>query len=440
MEIIDKQTVTKKIKSEKFSHLQKVLLHELKKRHSHVDEWEKLARPSQRVPEGDWHIWLILAGRGFGKTRTGSETIKLLAQKQGYRRIALIGSSIIEARNIMVDGISGIRSCFPITKAPKLHMTTRQLHFKNGAVATLFGAEQADQLRGHQFDLVWIDEFAKFRDPNTLLEQMALTLRLGQKPRCVITTTPRPLKILQDLMSRKDVVVTRGSTFENKDHLSADFLETVGRQFDGTKLGSQELYGEMLIDIDGALWQRQSIIYAEPKYDEVGHPILRRIVVAIDPATTHHAGSDETGIIVAGVDEAGHGYVLEDLSGRHSPLDWGQRAVEAYHRYKADRVIAETNKGGDLVERIVRSVDANVAYQEVRATRGKATRAEPIAALYEKKRVFHARPLLKLEEQMCSYIPGVSSKSPDRVDALVWGMTELLLNGEARMQAKIWGI
>jgi phage terminase large subunit-like protein len=216
-------------------------------------------------------------------------------------------------------------------------------------------------------------------------------------------------------------------------------MDQVVREFKGTKLGSQELYGEILSETQGALWQRASIVYSEPLYDAQHRPLLSRIVVAIDPATTHHDGSDETGIIVAGVDDKGCGYVLEDLSGKHSPLDWGQRAVAAYHRYKADRIVAEVNKGGDLVERVIRSIDSCASYKEVRATRGKAVRAEPVAALYEKGRIFHSRPLHLLEEQMCSYIPGSTSKSPDRVDALVWAFTDLLLVGEASAQLKIWG-
>ncbi|MBX9977068.1 MAG: terminase family protein [Alphaproteobacteria bacterium] len=398
-----------------------------------------MARENQRMPEIDWHTWLILAGRGFGKTRTGAESVRQLIENHGYRRIALIGSSIVQTRSIMVEGVSGILSTYLPSSQPHTAMSKREIHFKNGAVAMLFGGDQVDQLRGPQFDLAWVDELAKFRTPDKLMEQLALSLRLGIQPRCIITTTPRPLPILNKLITQEGVVVTRGTTFDNVANLAPTFMEQVVREFKGTKLGSQELYGEILNETQGALWQRSNVVYSEPLYDEHQRPLLSRIVVAIDPATTHHDGSDETGIIVAGVDDKGCGYVLEDLSGKHSPLDWGQRAVSAYHRYKADRIVAEVNKGGDLVERVIRSIDACASYKEVRATRGKAVRAEPVAALYEKGRIFHSRPLHLLEEQMCSYIPGSTSKSPDRVDALVWAFTDLLLVGEASAQLKIWG-
>ncbi len=419
-------------------------LKDIKKNRQRLDNnWEMLARENQRLPlmegDDDWHIWLILAGRGFGKTRTGAESLRKLIDAHGYRRIALIGASIVQTRSIMVEGISGLLSTYSTKNQPRLEMSKREIHFKNGAVAVMFGGDQVDQLRGPQFDLAWVDELAKFRYPDKLMDQLMLSLRLGEKPRCIITTTPRPLPILQKLLGQKGVHVTRGTTFDNRENLSPLFIQQVVEEFKGTKLGSQELYGEILSEIQGALWQRSSIHYEQPQYDNRHIPLLDRIVVAIDPATTHHAGSDETGIVVAGIDEKKNAYILDDLSGKHSPLDWGQRAVQAYHQYKADRIVAEVNKGGDLVGRMIKSVDAQVAYREVRATRGKAMRAEPIAALYEKGRVFHSRPLHLLEEQMCSYVPGVTSKSPDRVDALVWALTDLLLEGEGAAKCKIWG-
>lgn len=410
-------------------------------RYHDIEAWLKKARPSQLLPKDPWSMWLILAGRGFGKTRTGAESIRLLVEKHGYKNIALIGASLVQAKAVMAEGVSGILSCYATSKRkPKVFSSKRQLIFPNGAVAQFFGGDQVDQLRGPQFDLVWIDEFAKFRRPEALLEQVAFSLRLGKSPKCIITTTPRPLPILEKLMQRCDVIVTKGSTFENEENLAPQFLEQVAKEFKGTKLGAQELFGEILSEREGALWQRAMIHYKEPEYDERHKPILSRIVVAIDPATTHHDKSDETGVMVVGVDDKGSAYVLEDLSGRHTPLEWGQRAVDAYHRYHADRIVAEVNKGGDLVERVIRSIDSGAAYKEVRATRGKATRAEPVAALYETGRVFHVRPLSKLEEQMCSYVPGLTSKSPDRVDALVWAVTELLLTNEAKAELKIWGV
>lgn len=414
---------------------------EQNKRYHDLDEWLKTARPSQLLPPGDWSIWLILAGRGFGKTRTGAESVRLLIEKHAYRRAALIGASQVQTRAIMVDGVSGLRACYKNKRcAPTLLSSKKQLLFKNGAIAECFGGDQVDQLRGPQFDLAWIDELAKFRRPEALLDQLSFSLRLGSAPKCIITTTPRPLPILEKLMKREDVVVTKGSTFENSDNLAPKFLTQVADQFRHTRLGAQELYGEVLSEQEGALWQRSMLHYKQPAYDENGTPLLRRIVVAIDPATTHHEKSDETGVVVVGLDAQGDAYVLEDLSGRHSPLAWGERAVDAYHRYRADRIVAETNKGGDLVERVIRSLDASASYKEVRATKGKATRAEPVAALYERGRIFHTRPFTQLEEQMCSFVPGLTSKSPDRIDALVWGITELLLTHEAKAEVKIWGV
>ena len=289
-----------------------------------------------------------------------------------------------------------------------------------------------------QFDAVWIDELAKFRYPDEAWSQLMLALRLGTDPRCIVTTTPRPIPLIEKLLVRDDVVVTRGTTFENSGNLAPAFLDQIVKQFEGTRLGAQELYAELLTEQQGALWRRDLIRYQEPPYEECGLPKLARIVVAIDPATTHHEESDETGIVIAGLSGDKCAYVLEDLSGRLSPGDWGQRVVEAYWRLKADRVVAETNKGGDLVERILRSLDPTIPYKAVRATRGKFTRAEPIAALYEQNRVFHARPLSLLETQLCSFVPGISSKSPDRLDAMVWALTDLLLESESNPNLKLW--
>jgi len=283
-----------------------------------------------------------------------------------------------------------------------------------------------------------LNELAKFRYPEETWSQLMVALRLGNDPRCIVTTTPRPIPLIEKLLIRDDVVVTKGTTFENRCNLAPAYLDQIVKQFEGTRLGAQELYAELLTEQQGALWRRDLIRYQEPLYDDNGIPKLTRIVVAIDPATTHHEDSDETGIVIAGLSADKCAYVLEDLSGRLSPGDWGQRVVEAYWRLKADRVVAEVNKGGDLVERILRSLDPTIPYKAVRATRGKFTRAEPIAALYEQNRVFHARPLSILETQLCSYVPGVTSKSPDRLDAMVWALTDLLLESEANPSLKLW--
>ena len=400
--------------------------------------WPHNARPSQLPPPGDWRTWLILAGRGFGKTRTGAETLRSWINSGHCRRIALLSKTIGEARSVMVEGVSGLLEIHPPLERPLFERTRQQLVWPNGTLATLYGADHFERLRGPQFDTVWVDELAKFRYPDEAWNQLMLALRMGTGPRCIVTTTPRPIPLIEKLLKSDDVVVTKGTTFENRNNLAPAFLNQIVKQFEGTRLGAQELYAQLLTQQQGALWQRELIRYQEPPYDERGLPKLMRIIIAIDPATTHHEESDETGIVVAGLGEDKCVYVLEDLSGRLSPGDWGQRVCEAYWRLKADRVVAEVNKGGDLVERILRSLDPTIPYKAVRATRGKYTRAEPIAALYEQNRIFHTRPFGLLETQLCTYVPGISAKSPDRLDALVWALTDLLLESEANPALKVW--
>jgi phage terminase large subunit-like protein len=416
------------------SKLYQLLKAEEKRRMQEVKtyNWEKNARENQKIPKGKWTNWLILAGRGFGKTRTGAETIRMLVHKKSAKRIALIGGSISEVLNVMINGESGILNISQKHERPIFHSSTNTLCWPNGAVANIIGATQPEKLRGPQFDTAWIDELAKFRTANALWDQLMLGLRLGKSPKCIITTTPKPTPLLKKLLNDPYTVVTRGTTYDNKKNLSPLYFEQIIKQFESTSLGAQELYAEILTEQEGALWSRSQIIYKEaPEH-------FKRIVIAIDPAATHHEKSDETGIIVAGLSEDNCVFILDDLSGKFSPLDWGQRAVNAYWTYKADRIVAEINKGGDMVERIVKSIDLNLSYKSVRATRGKNIRAEPIAALYEQKRVFHIKPMRSLEQQLCDYIPGKTSKSPDRLDALVWAITELLLVCESNPILKVW--
>lgn len=397
-------------------------------------DWAKRARLSQRLPDGDhWNVWMIIAGRGFGKTRTGAETVRQLINENKIKHIGLIGQSIAEAKAVMVFGESGLMNIFPEHERPHYNDTHRRLTFKNGATATLFGGNMPERLRGPQFDFVWIDEMAKFRRPEELFSQVMMGLRLGTHPKCLITTTPRPIPFLEKLMQQSTTIVTRGTTFENEENLADTYIDMMKKTYAQTRMGLQELYAEILNDRDGALWKRDMIRYKMPDNDH-----WRRIVIAIDPATTHHENSDETGIVVAGIHEDGFVYVLDDLSGRLSPTEWGMKVTEAYWRYKADRVVAEINKGGDLVERVVKSIDPHVSYRAVRATRGKIVRAEPVASLYEQDKIYHIKPFKLLEEQCCEYLPERSSKSPDRMDALVWAITDLLLAREASLMPKIW--
>jgi predicted phage terminase large subunit-like protein len=388
--------------------------------------WRRIARASQLPPLGDWIIWLILAGRGFGKTRTGSETVR---QKKlaGCMNIGLIGATAADVRDTMIEGPSGILTISPKHDRPLYEPSKRRLTWANGAIATAFSAEEADRLRGPQFDFLWADELAAWDYP-AAWDMALFCLRQGKKPQALVTTTPRPTKIIRDLVNRegRDVAVTRGSTFENAANLAPSFLSEITKRYQGTRLGRQELQAEILDDVPGALWQRAWI----DRDRRERAPELKRIVIAIDPAVKSGDDSDETGIVAAGVGHDGHGYVLQDLSGRYAPHEWAKVAVAAYHRHQADRIVAEVNNGGEMVESVLRQVDASVPFKAVTASRGKVTRAEPVAALYEQGKVHHVGAFDQLEDQCCAFASDFDRSkagySPDRMDALVWAMTELI--------------
>jgi len=403
----------------------------------HLYDWSLKARPSQREPTGDWRIWLILAGRGFGKTRTGAETIRAWIESRKAKRICLLGASYGEARQVMLEGESGLLSVFPKGSGPVYRKKENQLIWPNGAKAWLYSAQVYEQLRGPQFDAAWVDELGKFPYAQESWDQLMLGLRLGQNPRVIVTTTPRSIPLLTHLLERPDSVCTRGSTFENADHLAPSFLKDVKARYGGTRFGAQELEGLMLpTSSEAALWREDMIVHGSSPPPEA----FKRLVVAVDPAVTYHDDSCETGILVAGMSTEGVAYVIEDLSGRLSPVDWGKRAIAAYHKYQANALIAEINNGGDLVQSLMTSLDKAVAYTGVRASRGKYIRAEPIAALYAQKRVIHTQRFPELESQMLSYTPG-SPLSPDRLDALVWALTDLMLTHDSplvQMSPVIW--
>jgi len=323
-----------------------------------------------------------------------------------------------------VEGESGLLSVFPPRNRPRYEKSRDRLVWENGAVATFYGGDHYESLRGPQFDMVWVDELAKFREPEKTWQQIMMCLRLGESPRAIITTTPRPLRLIKELLRTEGVVVTKGTTFENAQNLSRHFIKVIKDKFHNTTIGRQELMGEMIETAGDALWTREMI---ERNRSVDASPSFTRIVVAVDPAVTSHGDSDETGIIVAALDADGCAVILEDLSLRGTPLQWARAAVAAYHRHQADRVVAEVNMGGELVEQMLRSVDASVSYKAVRASRGKDVRAEPIAALYEQGKVKHKGCFPLLEDQMCSYVKGETKKSPDRMDALVWALTDLML-------------
>jgi phage terminase large subunit-like protein len=376
--------------------------------------WRDIARPAQLAPDGDWTVWLYSGGRGAGKSRAGAEWVHEQVQK-GARRIALVGPTAGDVRDVMVEGESGILNCGPVR--PVYEPSKRRVTWPNGAIATTYSADEPDRLRGPQHDAAWCDEIAAWRYPQAW-DMLMLGLRLGTDPRVVATTTPKPVKLVRDLMAT--AVVTRSTTYDNLDNLAPTFREQILSRYEGTRLGRQELLAELLEDVPGALWTRDLIEKARGTA-----PDLSRIVVAIDPAVTSGEQSDATGIIVVGA-IGNVGYVLEDLSGRYPPEQWANIAVDAYRRWEADRIVAEANNGGDLVASVLRAVNPNVPVRLVRASRGKRARAEPVSALYEQGRIIHAGTFPELEDELCVWTPD-TVESPDRMDAMVWGLTDLML-------------
>ena len=400
-------------------------------------EWEVWARPEQLMPPGDWSIWLLLAGRGFGKSRTGAEFCRQMAKLLPGSHGALVGPTAADTRDVMVKAVLNAAAPGEVEYEP----SKRALTWANGTTATLYSAEEPDRLRGPNHHWAWPDEVCAWQYLGDTWDMLAMTLRLGDKPRMAVTTTPRPLELLNGdglngrrlgLLNRPDVVVTRGSTYDNRANLSEAFLAQMRERYEGTRLGDQELRGIILDEMTGALFNRDDI---DAMRARVSPWDLDRVVVAIDPATTSGEDADETGLVVCAKGRDGKAYLLADESGRYSPEQWARKAVDLYHRYKADRIIAEKNQGGDMVEHTIRTVAPTVPYRGVTAKRGKALRAEPVAALYEQRRVCHVGGYPELEKQMCRFMPeGVLDGHDDRVDALVHALTDLMLGeGMARL-------
>ena len=395
---------------------QKILLSHLK--------WCKTARQNQITPKGDWNTWLVLAGRGWGKTRTGAQDIAFYGLTKPNSRIAIVTPTFGDARDTCVEGVSGLLSVIEPELIENWNRSIGELKLKNGTLYKTFSAEQPDRLRGPQFHRAWCDELGSWRDPETY-DQLLFGLRLGDKPQCIITTTPKPSELLKGLLNNKDIHITKGSTFDNIDNLAKSAVDKLKEKYEGTRLGRQELYAEVLEDVEGALWNRNVIQKALEKVEQETN--YKRIVIAIDPAVTQNKNSSETGIVVAGLGEDNLYYIIDDLSGKYSPDGWARKCIDAYYKYDADKIIAEVNNGGDLVEKVVRTIDMNVNFGSVRATKGKYLRAEPVSALYEQNRVIHKKAFPFLEDQMCNYNPISYTGSPDRLDALVWALTELTL-------------
>lgn len=396
--------------------------------------WPFWARPNQLPPEGDWLTWLVLAGRGFGKTRCGAEWVRSIACGKTplaagtHRRIAVVAETAADARDVLVEGDSGILAVHPKDFRPHYEPSKRRLTWPNGVVATLYNGTEPDQLRGPQHDAALVDELAKYAYARETWDMLQFGLRLGEKPRQVVTTTPRPIPLLKEILAAPTTAVTRGSTKDNAANLAPSFLAQIVAKYEGTRLGRQELNAEILDDLPGALWTRDAIDQARVKQA----PEMQRMVVAVDPSGTKGESDDgdDIGIVVAGRGVDGRGYVLADRTCKLSPDGWGRRAVAAFHEFKADRIVAERNFGGAMVQHVIKTVDPKVPYKEVTASRGKVARAEPVAALYEQRRVSHVGSFPDLEDQLVLMAPDgyAGEGSPDRVDALVWAMTDLMLN------------
>jgi phage terminase large subunit-like protein len=402
-----------------------------------VYDWRLWARDDQVPREWlggspSWRTWLILGGRGAGKTRAGAEWVRakamghIQAGAEPARRIALIGETQGDVRRVMIEGVSGLLAVHPATERPVFEISKLQLTWPTGAIAQVFSADDPDSLRGPQFDCAWCDEAAKWRLASETWAMLQMGLRLGDNPQACVTTTPRAVPLIKQLLGDETTYVTRAATADNEAALAPGFMAEMLRRYGGTALGRQELLGELVEDVSGALWRREWIDAAR----SVRVPELTRIVVAVDPPVTATASSDACGIIVAGLGPDGRAYVLADrtLQGRAAHV-WARAVVAAYEDFEADRVVAETNQGGDLVVTLLRQADDSVPVTKVHATRGKWLRAEPVAALYAEGRVVHVGVFAELEDQMCAFgADGLcSGRSPDRLDALVWALTDLML-------------
>jgi len=390
-------------------------------------DWSFWARADQLPPEGEWIYWLILAGRGAGKTRAGAEAVRAWARDFAF--VNLIGATGDDVRDIMVLGESGLFACCSKAERPRYARASARLTWPNGSVSQLFSAEEPDRLRGKQHMKLWCDELAAWRYPDAF-DQALLGLRLGDKPQAVITTTPRPIKAIKQLLADADAIVTRGSTFDNAHHLAQAFLARIAARYHGRRIGRQELFAEIVEATPGALWTRE-LIERQRLAPGAAPAEYVEIVVGVDPPATSGARADECGIVVAARAANGALYVLADLTSQgDTPGVWAARVVAAYRRFCANRVVAEVNNGGAMVADVLRQCDANLPVRSVTATRGKFLRAEPIAAAYERGMVHHVGVFEKLEDQLCALTPDFDARaaghSPDRADALVWAIADLI--------------
>ena len=415
-----------------------------RQRRSFERHWRLWANDGQLPPSADWHTWLIMAGRGYGKTRAGAEWVRAIAEADPTARIALVGASIGEARRVMVEGESGLLAIARPKWRPDFEPSKRQLTWPNGASATLYSAGEPESLRGPQHSHAWCDEIAKWEQSSERAKNawnnLLLGLRLGQAPRVAATTTPRPVPLVKRLLEQPDTVVTRGTTEDNFEHLPHGYIRQMKAQFGRSVWARQELDGELIEDIEGALWSRELLESCREAPDSSGaSPPARRVVIGVDPPAS--SGGDACGIVVCALGEDGIGRVLADCSVRRpKPERWARAVAEAARVWQADRVVAEANNGGEMVRSVLHAAEIALPVSLVHASRGKAARAEPVAALYETGRVRHCGEFPLLEDELCGILaaggyegPG---RSPDRADALVWAMTELMLG--RKREPRVW--
>ncbi len=423
-------------------HDRRVVIARLKpsERRALKEMWEAWAHGGQVAPPGDWRVWMLVAGRGFGKTRAGAEWISALARANASLRIALVGATPADVRRIMIEGTSGLLAVANDGERPVWQPSLGRLRFASGAEAAVFGGADPEPLRGPEHDIAWADELAKWKRPGETWHNLDLGVRVGDRPRILVTTTPRPLPLLRRLLDAADTAVTGGRTVDNL-HLPAAYLRAMAETYAGTRLGRQELDGELLSDVEGSLWPR-ALIERQRRPSGLGLPAMTRVVIGVDPPAGSGPGADACGIVAVGLSAPDPvtgqtcGYVLDDASVRgERPDGWARAVVATYRRWNASRVVAEKNQGGDMVESVLRAVEAGLSLRLVHASRGKVARAEPVAALYENGRVFHASAFPALEDELAGLTanggyegPG---SSPDRADALVWAVTELMLGDTA---------
>ncbi len=392
-------------------------------------DWLKIARPKQLPPLGDWDVWMILAGRGFGKSLSESQWARVNAEASPTRG-ALVGRTPADVRDVMIEGESGILAISPPWNMPVYEPSKRKLTWPNGSVAITYSFENPDQLRGPQHHWAIVDELASAPDCKAW-DNLRFGMRLGDKPRIMVGTTPRPTELIKKLAKDKTVALTTGSTYENITNLPESFIKVLTEKYEGTRLGRQEIRAEILEDVEGALWQFEMIDKDRIKKEDAPE-VFKKIAIGVDPAITANEKSDETGIIAAGLGWDNYAYILSDHSLVATPAAWANKVISVYDMYQANEIVVEVNQGGDMVKTILRGIRQSLPVKEVRASKGKQARAEPVVALYEQHKIHHVGLLPKLEDQMTSWEPAVTKQSPDRIDALVWVLTHLLIKEEIR--------